>query len=188
MDLALANNRRMRDGRKPLDRKQKLICSTKRVNRDERIPPKAFETACLLARSRTTRRRQRAHDPQLDRERRDSRVAHARWTRRAHWPGRVARDIPKALGISYAYWSLWVPYLHRAWLKKTSRVAIERSLTTINTARNRASHYDPLFDAQPGRDFAAAHPEVLRLSGLLLPELADYIRGTTVPTILATRP
>lgn len=108
-------------------------------------------------------------------------------------PGEVIAE------LSFGFWrhctdaahekSLWVPYLHRAWPKKTSRVALERSLTTINTARNRASHHEPLFGNRPGRDLNAAHDEVLRLSGLLLPELEAYIRETTtVPTILATRP
>lgn len=108
-------------------------------------------------------------------------------------PGEVIAE------LSFGFWrhcsdaahekSLWVPYLHRAWPKKTSRVALERSLTTINTARNRASHHEPLFGTQPGRDLTAAHHEVLRLSEMLLPELSEYIQATTtVPTILATRP
>lgn len=85
--------------------------------------------------------------------------------------------------------ALWVPYLHHAWPKKTSRVGLERSMTTINTARNRASHHEPLFGSKPGRDLNAAHAEVLRLSELLSAELAEYIRDTTtVLTILATRP
>ncbi len=101
--------------------------------------------------------------------------------------------------LSFGFWrhctdavhekSLWVPYLHRARPKKTSRVAFDRPLTTINTARNRASHHEPLFCTQPGRDLAAAHREAGRLSGLLLPELVVYIQATsTVPVILATRP
>lgn len=108
-------------------------------------------------------------------------------------PGEVIAE------LSFGFWrhctdaahekSLWVPYLHRAWPKKTSRVALERSLTTINTARNRASHHEPLFGTRPGRDLAAAHHEMLRLSGLLLPELAAYIQATTtVPALLTTRP
>ncbi len=108
-------------------------------------------------------------------------------------PGEVIAE------LSFGFWrhctdtahekTLWVPYMHRAWPKKTSRVALERSLTTINTARNRASHHEPLFGTQPGRDLAAAHHEILRLSGLLLPELAAYIQDTTtVPTILTSRP
>lgn len=108
-------------------------------------------------------------------------------------PGEVIAE------LSFGFWrhctdtahekTLWVPYLHRSWPKKTSRVAIERSLTIINTARNRASHHEPLFGSQPGRDLTAAHREVLRLSEMLLPDLAAYIRDTTtVPTILNGRP
>ena len=108
-------------------------------------------------------------------------------------PGEVIAE------LSFGFWryctdaahekSLWVPYLHRVWPKKTSRVGIERSLTMINTARNRASHHEPLFGAQPGHDLAAAHHEVLRLSDLLLPELAEYIQATTtVQAILEARP
>lgn len=108
-------------------------------------------------------------------------------------PGEVIAE------LSFGFWrhctdtahekTLWVPYLHRAWPKKTSRATIERSLTIINTARNRASHHEPLFGSQPGRDLTAAHREVLRLSEMLLPELANYIKDTTtVPTILNSRP
>lgn len=108
-------------------------------------------------------------------------------------PGEVIAE------LSFGFWrhctdaahekTLWVPYLHLAWPKKTSRVALERSLTTINNARNRASHHEPLFGTQPGRDLAAAHHEVLRLSNMLIPELGGYIKDTTtVPMILANRP
>ncbi|MFA5608448.1 MAG: hypothetical protein WDA07_14970 [Leucobacter sp.] len=101
--------------------------------------------------------------------------------------------------LSFGFWRhctdaahekvLWVPYLHRAWPKKTSRVTLERSLTTINTARNRASHHEPLFGSKPGRDLNAAHHEILHLSELLLPELAVYIRDTTtVMRTLTERP
>ncbi len=108
-------------------------------------------------------------------------------------PGEVIAE------LSFGFWrhctdtahekTLWVPYLHRAWPKKTSRVAIERSLTIINTARNRASHHEPLFGSQPGSDLTAAHREVLQLSEMLLPDLAEYIKDTTtVQTILTDRP
>lgn len=108
-------------------------------------------------------------------------------------PGEVIAE------LSFGFWrhctdaahekTLWVPYLHRAWPKKTSRVVLERSLTTINNARNRASHHEPLFGTQPGHDLAAAHREILRLSAMLIPELGVYIQDTTaVPSIVATRP
>lgn len=101
--------------------------------------------------------------------------------------------------LSFGFWrhctdpahekSLWVPYLHRAWPRKTDRAMLDRSLATINTARNRASHHEPLFDARPGRDLIAAHSETLRLLDLLLPELAAYVRDTTtLPAALAERP
>ena len=105
-------------------------------------------------------------------------------------PGQVIAE------LSFGFWrhctdaahekALWVPYLHHAWPKKTSRVALERSMTTINTARNRASHHEPLFGAKLGRDLTAAHAEVLRLSALLSPELAEYIRDTTTVTATLT--
>ncbi len=108
-------------------------------------------------------------------------------------PGQVIAE------LSFGFWrhctdaahekSLWVPYLHHAWPKRTSRVDLERSMTSINTARNRASHHEPLFVSGPGRDLTAAHAEVLCLSELLSPELAEYIRSTTtVPATLARRP
>ncbi len=91
--------------------------------------------------------------------------------------------------LSFGFWrhctdpahekTLWVPHLHHAWPKKTDRAMLDRSLATINTARNRASHHEPLFDTRPGRDLAAAHRETLRLLDLLLPELAAYVRDTT---------
>lgn len=56
-------------------------------------------------------------------------------------------------------------------------------------ARNRASHHEPLFGAGAGRSIEAAHDEAIRLSGMLLPELAEYIRATTVvPRELMARP
>lgn len=113
--------------------------------------------------------------------------------------GRAAKPGEVIAELSFGFWrhctdtahekTVWVPYLHRAWPKKTSRVMLERSLTTINTARNRASHHEPLFGSRPGRDLSAAHTEILRLSGLLLPELADYLHDTTTVTkTLAERP
>ena len=101
--------------------------------------------------------------------------------------------------LSFGFWrhctdpahekTLWVPYLHHAWPKKTDRAVLDRALATINTARNRASHHEPLFGSRPGRDLAAAHREVLHLLDLLLPELAAYVRTTTaLPAILAARP
>ncbi|GAA2183630.1 Abi family protein [Brooklawnia cerclae] len=101
--------------------------------------------------------------------------------------------------LSFGFWrhctdpahekTLWVPYLHRAWPRKTDRAALDRALATINTARNRASHHEPLFGTRPGRDLSAAHREVLRLLDLLLPELAEYVRATTaIPAMLTERP
>lgn len=101
--------------------------------------------------------------------------------------------------LSFGFWrhctdaahekALWVPFLHRAWPKKTSRAALERSLTLINTVRNRASHHEPLFGSRAGRDLTTAHHEVLRVSSLLSPELANYIRATSaVQATLASRP
>jgi len=104
-------------------------------------------------------------------------------------PGEVIAELSFGFCDAAHEKMLWVPYLHLAWPKKTSRVALERSWTTINNARNRASHHEPLFGTQPGRDLAAAHREVLCLSTMLIPELGDYIKSTTtVPVILANRP
>ncbi len=101
--------------------------------------------------------------------------------------------------LSFGFWRhctdaahekvLWVPYLHAAWPRKTSRTSVERSLTAVNMARNRASHHEPLFGAGPGRDLVTAHRELIRLSGMPLPPLGDYVReSTTVPAILSERP
>jgi hypothetical protein len=101
--------------------------------------------------------------------------------------------------LSFGFWrhctdpahekTLWVPFLHNAWPKKTDRAMLDRALTRINTARNRASHHEPLFAPSPGRDLAAAHHEVLHLLDLLRPELAAYVRATTtLPATLADRP
>ena len=113
--------------------------------------------------------------------------------------GRSAQPDHVIAGLSLGFWrhctdaahekTLWVPYLHIAWPKKTNRVTIERALTTINSVRNRASHHEPLFPPQPGRDVHAAHHEVLRLADLLIPELAEHLRRTSaVPAALKGRP
>lgn len=85
--------------------------------------------------------------------------------------------------------TVWVPYLHRAWPHGARRTEIERSLALINSARNRASHHEPLFDGLAGRAFASAHRETLRLGGYLVPELGVYLHDTTtVPAVLTQRP
>ncbi|MCQ9385744.1 Abi family protein [Brevibacterium moorei] len=113
--------------------------------------------------------------------------------------GQTAKPGEVIAELSFGFWrhctdaahekTIWVPYLHHTWPKKTSRVVLERTLTTINTARNRASHHEPLFGNRPGRDLADAHRGILHLSELLLPELASYLRDTTTVTrTLAERP
>lgn len=101
--------------------------------------------------------------------------------------------------LSFGFWrhctdaahekALWVPYLHRAWPKRTNRAEIERSLTRINNTRNRASHHEPMFGDKPDHDALSTYADVIRISGLLIPELAEYIRETsTVPCTLKQRP
>ncbi|MCL2781459.1 MAG: hypothetical protein FWD74_08260 [Actinomycetia bacterium] len=101
--------------------------------------------------------------------------------------------------LSFGFWrrctdpayekTLWVPYLHHAWPKKTSRATLDRGLAMINVARNRASHHEPLFGGRPGRDLVAAHREILHLLDLLLPDLSTHVRATTtLTTVLGERP
>lgn len=84
--------------------------------------------------------------------------------------------------------TLWVPYLHRAWARGTDRTGIDRALSTINTARNRAAHHEPLFT--PGRFSASAvHTDIIDVLQLLLPPLAEYVRDTsTVPALSIRHP
>lgn len=68
--------------------------------------------------------------------------------------------------VSFGFWRhctdpahekiLWVPYLHHAWPRRTDRALLHRALAAVNAARNRASHHEPLFGTQPGRDLADA--------------------------------
>jgi hypothetical protein len=101
--------------------------------------------------------------------------------------------------LSFGFWrhctdaahekTLWVPYLHHAWPKKTDRAMLDRSLSTINTARNRASHHEPLFGTWTGGSLAVTHRELLRLLDLFSPDLATYVRGTSaVMTVLTEHP
>jgi hypothetical protein len=101
--------------------------------------------------------------------------------------------------LSFGFWrhctdaahekTLWVPYLHHAWPKRTDRATLDRSLSIINTARNRASHHEPLFGTWPGGSLTVTHREVLRLLDLLSPDLAAYVRRTsTAPTVLTEHP
>jgi len=85
---------------------------------------------------------------------------------------------------------LWVPYLHHAWPKKTSRQHIDQVTKVINATRNRVAHHEPIADSPVlGVGAAAVQADLVSVLRLLLPDLGDYVDQTpTVAAVLAQRP
>ncbi|MDR1634042.1 MAG: Abi family protein [Bifidobacteriaceae bacterium] len=86
--------------------------------------------------------------------------------------------------------SLWVPYLHHAWPKKTQRHQIDAMIGAINDQRNRIAHHEPLF-AQPlsTTGIIKVQQGIATLLGMLIPELAAHVQRTsTVAAVLAAKP
>jgi hypothetical protein len=84
--------------------------------------------------------------------------------------------------------SLWIPLLHRAWPRRTSRVRIDQTARDINAIRNRAAHHEPLFAGVPQQGgVLRVEQELLSLLGQLSPELQAYVSGTSKVTSTFSR-
>lgn len=104
-------------------------------------------------------------------------------------PGKVIAN------LSFGFWrylsskghekSLWVPYLHSAFLPKTNRSNVDARVGRLHDLRNRVAHHEPLLST----DLLARLRDLLWVAERLDPSLAQYIRSSTdVPALDASRP
>jgi len=114
--------------------------------------------------------------------------------------GRQASPDAVVAELNFGFWrhlsdaihekTLWVPYLHHAWPRKTPRQQIDAMIGAINDQRNRIAHHEPLF-AQPtsATGIIQVQQDVVALLGMLIPDLAAHVQQTsTVAAVLAVKP
>lgn len=71
---------------------------------------------------------------------------------------------------------LWIPSIHLAWPKGTSRDAINRKIAEINNVRNRAAHHEHLFASEGmGCSTLRACQDAVALFALLEPAACEYV-------------
>lgn len=95
-------------------------------------------------------------------------------------PGKVIAE------LSFGFWryltsrahekTWWVPYLHRAYPPRTDRRKVDRTVAELAALRNRIAHLEPIFK----QDLRRAQSSLLTIAELLHPDLADYLRITSV--------
>jgi hypothetical protein len=85
--------------------------------------------------------------------------------------------------------SVWIPFLHHAWPRKTNREEVDRKIRRITDARNRTAHHEPMFNLPRGGTVLDVHHDIVDLLTLLLPGLALYVaRTSTVAEALSRKP
>lgn len=78
---------------------------------------------------------------------------------------------------------LWIPYLHKAWPNGTDRAKLHRSISAINTVRNRVAHNERLFN--PACEAClptAVDAAIVNLLSDLCPVAAKWLYGGTNET------
>ncbi|WP_071288978.1 hypothetical protein [Mycolicibacterium llatzerense] len=103
--------------------------------------------------------------------------------------------------LSFGFWrslttathekSIWVPYLHAAYPKGTSRSAVDRSLFDVNIVRNRIAHHEPIFDRRqnPTQEPDQLHATTVRLMTMFSADAATHLSSSsTVLAVFAQRP
>jgi hypothetical protein len=103
--------------------------------------------------------------------------------------------------LSFGFWrslttashekSIWVPYLHFAYPKGTSRSAVDNDLRDINVVRNRIAHHEPIFGRHhnPTQEPRQIHTTVVQLMQMFSSDAANHVSSTsTVMSVLAQRP
>lgn len=106
-------------------------------------------------------------------------------------PGKVIAE------LTFGFWrqfttasmekSVWVPYLHRAFPRGTSRSTVDAQISAVNTLRNRIAHHEPLF-AQT-LDPNAVHDDMMECLLLLSPDVHTHVlRTSSVLPLLAAKP
>jgi len=100
--------------------------------------------------------------------------------------GKVIAELPFGFWTDLTarrnHWSLWVPYLHKAFPNaKVPRPAIHRRLEDIRRLRNRIAHHEPILTAQKivyvghGRSIALA--QIDECVGWVCPDTAAWLRA-----------
>lgn len=104
-------------------------------------------------------------------------------------PGKV---VPQ---LSFGFWrylsdraherTLWIPFLHRAYVHGTSRAVIDDEIARLHALRNRIAHHEPLLRT----DLAGRWGDILAVAAAISPDLAKYLGSSTATTLLlADRP
>lgn len=104
-------------------------------------------------------------------------------------PGKVIAELTfgfwRYLSTAAHHHSLWIPYLHKAFLPGTSRPDVDRPIARIHSLRNRVAHHEPLLN----QNVAARIEDILGLAGLISGNLRDYIpTASRCGKLLASRP
>ncbi|MCV6990842.1 hypothetical protein H7I87_22345 [Mycobacterium timonense] len=119
-----------------------------------------------------------------------------------HKCGGVSATAGKVIAeLNFGFWrslttashekSIWVPYVHFAYPKGTSRSAVDSDLRDINVVRNRIAHREPIFDRHhnPTQEPRQIHATVVQLMQMFSSDAANHVSSTsTVMSVLAQRP
>lgn len=82
---------------------------------------------------------------------------------------------------------MWVPYLHRAFPRGTSRAAVDIDIAAVNSLRNRIAHHEPLFT--PTLDPIAVHGQMMHCLSLIAPDVHAHVSRTSrVHLVFAAKP
>lgn len=125
----------------------------------------------------------------LNRRNVDSAIARCGYSKAT--PGKVIAE------LTFGFWrqlttnamekGLWVPYLHNAFPKGTSRKEVDRQIGVVNKLRNRIAHHEPLFTAT--LDPKMGHDGMMACLQLIAPPVHTHVTGTSkVNQILTQKP
>lgn len=106
-------------------------------------------------------------------------------------PGKVIAE------LTFGFWrqlttkamekSVWVPYLHKAFPRGTSRSRVDAQITAVNMLRNRIAHHEPLFTSTA--DPSIIHADMMDCLLLLSPDVHAHVSQTSkVSQTLAAMP
>lgn len=97
-------------------------------------------------------------------------------------PGKVIAE------LTFGFWrqlttnsmekTLWVPYLHHAFPKGTSRKEVDGQVGEVNKLRNRIAHHEPLFT--PTLDPKLTHEGMMSCLQLLAPPVHNHVAQTSI--------
>lgn len=104
-------------------------------------------------------------------------------------PGKVIAE------LTFGFWRyltsrrqhqpLWVPYLHHAFMRGTSRPTVDAHVDKLHALRNRVAHHEPLFSL----DLMDRCDRIRKLASMIDPSLEAYITATSeCPRLLGVRP